>query len=304
MNRLKAGVFGVLMLAVLLSFGGTAGHAARYPPAPAAGPATVLTPEDFEYNPIDIPGATRTAVFGVNAQETIVGRCMIGGVWHGFKLQDGSVTDIVYPGASMTTAFGINSRGDIAGSATVAGKSRGFLLADGEFTDIIIDGAIDVYVYAINDSGMVLGRTGTYANFLWRAGSYEILALPPVAWAEGLGLNTRGEVAGHFVQADDATNHMIGFVFWKGSFSAVDYPTPNAMACFQGIGDTGDAVGHVQLGSVVYGTMWKKGRVLAATLRYPGAAGTYPRNITPGGTIYGYYLVGGIPHGFVARRIK
>jgi hypothetical protein len=302
MKRIKAGAFGVLMLAVLFPFGGAAGHAAGYPPTSAAGPMAVLTPEDFEYTPIDIPGATRTAVFGVNAQETIVGRYMIGGVWHGFKLEDGSVTDIVYPGATMTAAFGINSRGDIVGSATVAGKSRGFLLADGEFTDILIDGATDVYAYAINDSAMVLGRTDTYANFLWRAGSYEFLALPAVTWAEGRGLNSRGEVAGHFVQAGDATSHMIGFVFRQGSFSAVDYPEPNAMACFQGIGDTGDTVGHVQLGTVVYGTMWKKGRELAATLRYPGAAGTYPQNVTPGGTIYGYYVVGGIPHGFVARR--
>jgi uncharacterized membrane protein len=293
----------VVLLPLALTAGGALPAAAG---AAAAGPA--LEPGDFDYTAIDYPGATRTWVFGVNSESDVVGRYLDGTAWRGFMLRDGVFTTFTYPGAPKTTGLGVNSRGDIAGTfLDSGGKGHGFLLADGRFTEIAIDGGVDVYAYDINDSGVVLGRyedvdTHEWVNFLWRDGKHVTLPLPTVAWAEAVGLNDRGEVVGHFVKAGDDTNHMIGFLYWKGSFTAVDYPQANAMACFQGISDTGDVVGHVQLGQIVYGTIWAKG-TFAGTLRVPGAKGTYPHGMTPSGVVAGYSVdVSGYQHGFVASR--
>ena len=315
MRAPHAVLLALLAFVVLLPLGLTAGGA----PSPASGGGAaaskpVLGPLDFDYTTIDYPyaaeyaGVRRTWVFGINSAGDVVGRYLDGTAWHGFIRRDGVFTTFDYPGAAKTTGLGINSRGDVAGTfLDAAGKGHGFLLADGQFAEIAIDGGVDVYAYDINDSGVVLGRyedpdTQDWVNFLWRDGRHVALQLPEVAWAEGTGLNERGEVAGHFVRAGDNTNHMIGFIYWKGAFTAVDYPEPNAMACFQGIGDTGTVVGHVQLGQVVYGTIWAKGE-FTATLRVPGAKGTYPHGLTPSGIIAGYYQdSAGFAHGFVARR--
>ena len=238
----------------------------------------------------------------------VVGRYLAGTAWRAFALREGVFTNFAYPGSTKTTAMGINTRGDIAGTYLDSdGKGHGFLLADGQLTEIAIDGGTDVYAWDINDSGVVLGRyedttSHDWINFLWRDGEHVTLQLPAVAWAEGVGLNDRGQVTGHFVKAGDNTNHMIGFIYWKGAFTEVDYPEANAMACFQGIGDTGDVVGHVQLGQIVYGTIWEKG-AFSAKLRFPGAKWTYPHGLTPNGIVAGYAVdVSGFQHGFVARR--
>lgn len=311
MTAPRAVTFASFALVVLLPLGVVAGGP---PPAPAAPPlaaaAAMLGPGDFVYQQIDYPGSPKTAVFGINPEGTIVGRYSAGGTWHGFMLQDGAYSEIYYPGSTSTTAYAINARGDVAGIFTDSNsKTHAFVYAEGEFTEITIAGQQNVYAYDISDSGVVVGGYGNvstrqpWTNFIWRDGNHAPLTLPAVAWAEALGINDRGDIVGHFVRAGDNTNHMIGFLLSKGSFAEWDYPEANAMACFQGIGDAGDVVGHVQLATIVYGTIWRKGQ-FTATLRVPGASGTYPHDMTPNGIVAGYFMVAGSPHGFIARQIR
>lgn len=303
--------FGLLALILLLPAGLAAGGASPRPGgADLASPAPILGPDDFAYRQIDYPGAPRTLVFGINSQGAVVGRYRSGTTWRGFVLQDDTYTDVMFPGSTSTTVLGVNSRGEMAGVGIDSnGLGHGFHLYGGVFTEITIEGGVDVYAWDVNDSGVVLGRyedstTHDWVNFLWRDGALTTLNLPAVQWAEAVGLNDRGEVAGHFVRAGDNTGHMIGFVYWKGGWTEADYPEPNGMACFQGIGDTGDVVGHVQLGAVVYGTIWANG-AFTATLRFPGAKGTYPHGMTPSGILAGYFFdASGFQHGFVARRAR
>src|SRR4030095_9540519 len=80
---------------------------------------------------IDVPGATGTRAFGINARGDIVGSYTMGGVTHGYLLSDGVRTTIDVPGSSNTEAWSINPRGDIIGRYTLPGVPgmRGFLLS-------------------------------------------------------------------------------------------------------------------------------------------------------------------------------
>jgi hypothetical protein len=306
--RLPKALVAVVLVALVAAF--TVGVGARGQAGGAE--QRILGPGGYDYTSIDVPGATRTAVFGINAAGTVAGRYMAGGVWRGFTFDGAEVTHIDYPGAASTTAYGINTRGDVAGTFFRAGSpaGHGFIVADGNFEEIATPDASDLYVYDINDSGTVLGRytdslTGDYVTFLWRAGEITTLPITGVEWAEGLGLNDRGQVAGHFVRSGDLDiqSNMRGFLFDHGTFEEIPRPDttpPAGMSCLQGIGATGEAVGHVQIGTDVLGYAFRNGR-FAGSLRFPGAAATYPHGVSPSGVIAGYYVVGGIPHGFIAR---
>ena len=75
------------------------------------------------------------------------------------------------------------------------------------------------------------------------------------------------------------------------------------MSCLQGIGDTGVALGHLQIGSVIWGYTFASGRI-TGTLRFPGAAATYPHGMSPSGVIAGFYVVNGVQHGFIAQAMR
>ena len=89
---------------------------------PAGAPATSLT-----FTPIDVPSASSTAAFGINATGQIVGGFTDATGSHGFLDTGGVFTLIDVPGASLTRTFGINATGQIVGGFTDATGSHGFL---------------------------------------------------------------------------------------------------------------------------------------------------------------------------------
>ena len=94
----------------------------------------------FEFAPIDVPGASRTAANG-DSTHGIVGEFDdADGNTHGFVLGKGGFTQIDVPGAWYTTANGINANGDIVGiyrdDLNNTAHRHGFVLSKGRFTTL------------------------------------------------------------------------------------------------------------------------------------------------------------------------
>jgi uncharacterized membrane protein len=82
------------------------------------------------FTTIDVPGATLTAVFGLNDLGDVVGSYIDADrARHGFLLSGGNYTtiDVDVPNATNNYATGINDAGQISGKFDVDGTTRGFL---------------------------------------------------------------------------------------------------------------------------------------------------------------------------------
>ena len=104
-------------------------------PAPGAFHGFVLT--DGRYATLDVPGATKTVVGGINDRGQIAGQYTDGGGEHGFVRDPrGRSMRIDVPGARSTSAAKINDRGQVVGYYTTttlledpAARRRGYRLA-------------------------------------------------------------------------------------------------------------------------------------------------------------------------------
>src|SRR5271169_2860925 len=96
--KLRSLIVFELALTGLLIFGGTA------------------MADDFNFTPIDFPGALQTEATGINNSGQVAGWYQDGSEkTHGFLDVNGTFTPIDVPGAILTEAFGINNQGDIVG---------------------------------------------------------------------------------------------------------------------------------------------------------------------------------------------
>ena len=112
----------------------------------------------LNFTTIDVPGATFTAVEGINGTDKIVGFYNIGGPSNGFVLKNGAFTIVAFPGALDTACYGINSHGYIVGQYDTDGVTiHGFLLKGGVFRTIDFPGATATNPQGINDSGAIVG---------------------------------------------------------------------------------------------------------------------------------------------------
>ena len=126
--------------------------------------------DDGDFKSIDVPGASATAVLGINNRGQMVGSYIdADGAYHGFlRNRRGAVTTLPEaPGADPamggTQPTSINDHGQIVGLAYDArGGSRGFLLERGVLTPI--DGTRDAVFTRpldINNRGRIVGDYGT-----------------------------------------------------------------------------------------------------------------------------------------------
>ena len=66
---------------------------------------------------LNYPGASYSAVYGVNNSGTAVGYYGLpDGSIHGFTVHQGTFESIDFPSASLTESIGINDKGDIVGN--------------------------------------------------------------------------------------------------------------------------------------------------------------------------------------------
>jgi hypothetical protein len=264
--------------------------------------AGFLDADAFEYTLIRHPDApTRTWVNRMNTRGDIVGDVLIGGAWEGFLLRDGSYHRVAVEGATETYALGINERGDIVGYYVAGAGARAYILSGGEYQTLPAPEGYRTRAYDIASNGVISGAyfTGTKMRpAIWERGEFkpldEILTQLGADMAEGFGINTQGQVVGHFTLAGNPK--MYGFVYDRGRISAtLNYPGSGVMSCVWGVGVHGEAVGHytdIATETVaISGYMWRNGEYVARMV-VPGAVGTFPQAITPNGAIAGYALLG------------
>lgn len=279
---------------------------------------TGLTPDDFDYRIIEMPeefAALHTIIQKANIRGDLVGRYIIideegRAAPRGFLLRKGTFETIHVEGALQTIAFGINERGTVVGTYMDADmKWHGFTYDRGTYTPFDAPVGMgqfseETWIWDISTTGAVTGSfldaDGVYRGFVLNGNRFEKFLVPGAGFTEGFGINTRGEVTGHFAYVGDS--RMFGFIYRKGEFTILDYPGEDDwMSCAMGIGIRGEAVGHVAgtYPGATYGYVWQDGQ-FSSLLRVPGAGGTFPTAIAPNGTIAGYANVGGRNVGFVA----
>ena len=222
---------------------------------------------DGEFTRIDFPGSFRTHADGINRRGDIVGwYARVAGEFHGFLLSRGEFTSIDVPGAMGTKAIGINRRNEIVGfyclvTPPACGKDQknahGFLFSDGELTTIDVPGALATEAYKINARGQILGSyvgpEGRSHLFLLSEGEFTTIdvagALETGVDGTNAGLNSRGDIAGDYCEAEPCGTFLSGTVhgfLLRDELTTIDVPDAVATSAY-GINARGDIVGAAQM---------------------------------------------------------
>ena len=232
----------------------------------ALAPAAVAQLTNFQV--IDYPGATGTALYGINDAGDITGTYfMADQKRRGFLLRQGEYTPIDFPGAAGTWPHRINARGDVAGVySDSSNKQHGFLLSNGVYKSIDFPGADQTMVY---------------------------------------GLNSRGDLTGMYFAAGNTSKHY-GWALIGGRFVTIDHPLENDMSCGTWIGDSGEVAGHVQEKNGAYhGYIWKDGKFTLFEFQ-PGEKWTFwdgPAELDGAGDMVGTYTdARGKQRAFLSRK--
>jgi probable HAF family extracellular repeat protein len=270
----------------------------------AAGALSIVRAQTF--TSIDYPGATATSAEGINDSGQIAGYYQDGsGAFHGFLYSGGvfSSIDAPFSGAFMTQVLGINNSGQIVGAYhTSFSNIYGFVLSGGVFSPVAYPGATQSGPGAINNNGDMVGSFATAAccvqfGFLYSAGTYTSLDVPPVFDQAAYGINDSGQIAGFYIANNDSTFTQHGFLDSGGAFTPIDFPGATATLA-HGINNAGQIVGYWFSGSGPYHGFLDNGAL--SSIDYPSAAQTAAEGINNLGQIVGYYIDSfGKTHGFL-----
>src|SRR6185369_9456020 len=105
-----------------------------------------------------IPGASFTAIAGINNSGATVGYYFDATGGHGFSLQRSQLSRLDFPGASTTIPRNLNDKGDIVGYFyDSAGFPHGFSYSNGQWTRIDFPGSVDTALFGINAAGEIVG---------------------------------------------------------------------------------------------------------------------------------------------------
>jgi uncharacterized membrane protein len=245
----------------------------------------------------------------INAKGQIVGECDRGGLGDSIRAAlrdvDGRFSIIEHPDGRFTRLCGINARGQIVGSAVDAERMFGFVREpDGRFIRLRL-GVPDPrpLPVAINDQGVILGTylvKGRNPRGFLRREDGEFRTLSDYGSNSYLGLNSRGQVVGHFLDLT-GTRHGI-LLDEKDKVTLIDSPKTTLTEA-RAINDQGVIVGvylnldpHFGLHrSFVRDT---KGKL--APFDFPGAKETQVTGINNAGQIVGRSEGREGIHGFLA----
>jgi probable HAF family extracellular repeat protein len=154
----------------------------------------------------NVPGSTRTQVWGINNKGEIVGE--YDPDQRGFLLSKGIYTTLNPPGATGgKAAHGINDAGQIVGTFAARGKTHGYLLNNGKYTFLDVPGT-ETEAHGINNLGQIIPN-GNGQFFLFSKGKYTALYVPGAVVCSALGINDAGQIVGTY-QDKQRENH--GFI--------------------------------------------------------------------------------------------
>ena len=279
------------------------------------GLASTAWADNFNFIPIDVPGATDTQALGINDRGHIVGSFSDGA----FLLDNGHFTILpdvfLSPGVRghLLTAADINNRGEIVGTLIVSGSgipggpTNAYLREpDGTVTRIAGSfgpGTPTAKGFGINDRGQAVGDAG--ARFPIDGGfvrNRDLSTQQIVLHAQLFGINNSGHIVGSFNAAACAVSNcaLPGGAFLlsnKGEFTPIAVPGATSTEAF-GINDRGVIVGQFADASGTHGFLNSHGDF--TTINIPGATSTTVHGINNAGLFVGTFTdAAGRQHGFV-----
>jgi uncharacterized membrane protein len=224
----------------------------------------MLAQAQYDYHPVDYPGAPATQLFGINDRGDAVGIGYTGDDTFPFVYDSKKDTYTDVPsldGYDATYVLGINDAGVISGSATRQGEiGRDAFVRDkhGNFTVFSHpDAASTTLPRSINNKGLVTGfrdsAEGTFYGFIYDPKSDTFTDLNPTSFFTiAQGINSRGEVVGssNFNEENDpcpeSASPFRRYGWLRATDGAVTYFTVNdSHTSARGIADDGSVVGFV-----------------------------------------------------------
>ena len=139
--------------------------------------------------------------------------------------------------------------------------------------------------------GMALGVA---SNVLADGPTFTAIDFPSAASTTPWGLNTRGDIAGLYVNADKSTH---GFLLSGGQYTTIDFPGAAGTELY-GINPAGDVVGVYTLDGRRRAFLLKAGQF--TKIDFPDATSTETSAINPRGDIAGFYVSADkVQHGYL-----
>lgn len=218
---------------------------------------------------------------------------------------DARFTSIDVPGAVATRAFGINTTGDIVGSYTDATGTHGFLLREGEFSRISYPGAIATEAWGINPQGDIVGRYRAAGDprtfgFLLSEGVFSDISVPGHLHTLPIKISPSRDIAGCFHDTNFLVD-MRGYIQRRGQVTSFER-LPSTM--HNGVTPGGGTIAGIffETAALVHGYVLERGEYRQFDV--PGATFTQAWDVSPTGTVVGYFHPGA-SRGFVidARAI-
>lgn len=256
--------------------------------------------QTFTFTTIDIPGAERTTVSGINNAGDMVGYYSSGGPnTRGFYYNAGQAKfrKLDFPNSQTNAAYGINDAGEIVGTDVTA-IQNGYRYLNNQFRFLNF-GAAANYAAGVNTLGAVVGLYLDVCcdahGFFFQAGQLTTLDYPGGVSADAAGLNDSNVVVGTW--RDSASVHH-GFQWDAGTYTAIDVPgATNTFASAINSQNTIAGYSTDSAGSY-HGFVLSNGNY--TTVDMPGARSTIVFGINNAGMLVGQYTLNGKVHGFLA----
>ena len=258
----------------------------------------------YRYETFDVPGATTTIAWGINARGDVVGTYGdASGRFHGFVRQRDGFTAVDYPGAIRTELRGIGPAGDIAGAYARPGELalnnfHGFVLTrHGEFVNV--DYAPHTYTIAqrILPDGTVLGCYHDWDTMITMHGIVvagdDRQSLPQSGSMANGATPDGGRVTG-LVSDMDGTS---GFILEDGVFTKFRVPGSTSTSAWD-MNPAGQIAGTFVNATGTHGFVRLGDNY--TTLNVPAALATRGFGINARGEVVGSYTAAGKTHGYVA----
>ncbi len=194
---------------------------------------------------IDYPGASQTALFGINDSNQVVGIATLPGGFQGFLYRNSAFASILVPGSQFTAPRSIDTYGNIVGYYSENSLLHGFEDHEGRFTTIDYPGARLTVATGVNDLGEIVGMylnpgANDWQGFLYSSGTFVAIDFPGAPYAIPWGLNNSGDVVGYYLAS---SGYASGFLFDGVNFESLAQPGVNS-TYLTGINDSEQIVGY------------------------------------------------------------
>ncbi|HYM34327.1 MAG TPA: hypothetical protein VET48_02970, partial [Steroidobacteraceae bacterium] len=220
------------------------------------------------------------------------------------------ITTVSRPGAFLTQLFDINNAGQAVGfsSDSLNGNNSAFIYSSGTFTALTGPaGAVSTSALGISDGGIVVGdfsttTLGPTQSFIYSGGTYTTFAIAGATDTFARGVSPDGRyISGYY---DNGTVSGQGFILdtLTNTVTFVGDGGTDNFTIAQGINSSYVLVGSDIISSTTPSTrpgfIYDIGTATRTDVLLPGTTRTTFRAIDDNGIISGWYVSGGIDHGF------